>query len=519
MEAQKYPVSTADFERIRTENYLYVDKTEYIHSLVTRGVFYFLSRPRRFGKSLLQSTLAAYFSGQRELFKGLAIDRLQPEPWETYPVLRLDLSGKAYTDKASLTSLLDMQLQGWELKYGIKDTRKTVDERFTVLLHRITELTGKKVVILIDEYDSPLSETIGNKELQESYREQLHGFYSVLKREERNIQFCMLTGVTKFGKVSVFSGLNNLNDITFDNQYAGICGITEKELRTYFTPGIERLAEAENCSMEEAFNQLKFYYDGYHFTKSLLDIYNPFSVLKALDRCEIEDYWCITGMPTLLSKSLRDIDFNIEELKEIGVTQSMLGDVSVYKTDPIPLFYQTGYLTIKDYDQEAKIYTLRYPNREVERGILNNILRLYIPSMTTTEGSIVLMRRDLCNGKPEQFVARLKAYLAGIPSKLRTHVSQYENYYHTIFYCIMSLIGLNVKVEYNTSSGFIDVVIETKDYIYIIELKVNGSAAVAMRQIEKKQYAAPFAMDPRKLFKVALGFSKKTASITSSIIF
>ncbi len=518
MERQKYPVSTADFERIRTENYLYVDKTEYINSLVTSGVFYFLSRPRRFGKSLLQSTLAAYFSGKRELFKGLAIDRLQPNQWETCPVLRLDLSGKAYLDANSLTSLLDMHLQAWEAEYGVKDVREAADERFAVLLRTLTSLTGKRVVILIDEYDTPLSEAIGNKELQESYREQLHGFYSVLKREEEHIKFCMLTGVTKFGKVSVFSGLNNINDITFDNQYAGICGITEEELRTYFTPGIKRLAEAENCSTKEAFDLLKFYYDGYHFTKSLLDIYNPFSVLKALDRCEIEDYWCTTGMPTLLSKSLRDIDFNIEDLKEIGVTQSVLGDISVYKTDPIPLFYQTGYLTIKAYDPETKMYTLRYPNREVERGILNNILRLYVPSTMPSEGSIVFMRRDLCNGKPEEFVARLKTYLAGIPSKLRVNVSKYENYYHTIFYCIMSLIGLDVKVEYNTSTGFIDVVIETKDYIYIIELKINGSATVAMRQIEKKQYAAPFALDSRKLFKVALGFSKKTASITSSII-
>lgn len=373
MERQKYPISTADFERIRTENYLYVDKTEYINSLVTSGVFYFLSRPRRFGKSLLQSTLAAYFSGKRELFKGLAIDRLQPNQWETYPVLRLDLSGKAYLDKNSLTSLLDMHLQAWEAEYGVKDVREAPDERFAVLLRTLAANTGKKAVILIDEYDSPLWETIGNIELQDLYREQLHGFYSVLKKEETHIKFCMLTGVTKFGKVSVFSGLNNLNDITFDNQYAGICGITEKELKTYFTPGIERLAEAEQCTPEEAFNLLKFYYDGYHFTKSLLDIYNPFSVLKALDRCEIEEFWCGTGMPSILSKSLRDIDFNIETLNEVGVPQSVLENLSPYQTDPIPLFYQTGYLTIKAYDRDAKIYTLRYPNREVEKAFLKII--------------------------------------------------------------------------------------------------------------------------------------------------
>lgn len=379
MGTTSYPVSTADFERIRTENFLYVDKTQYIYSLVCKSGFYFLSRPRRFGKSLLLSTIDAYFRGKRELFDGLEISRLQTGVWESFPVLHLDLSGKNYSDKGSLESLLDMHLHNWELKYGITDPRTAIDERFNILIETVAEKSGKKVVVLVDEYDSPLSDSIGNEELQEFFREQLHGFYSVLKKTESKIRFCMFTGVTKFGKLSVFSGLNNMRDISFENRYAGICGITEEELHSYFQEGVEELAEAERKTTEEAYGLLKFYYDGYHFSNCLLDVYNPFSVINALAKQEISDYWCASGIPTLLSKSLRTNDYNLERLNGLMVSAQMLGNLSMYLTDPVSLFYQTGYLTIKSYDSTLKLYTLGYPNREVESGILGNILKLYVP--------------------------------------------------------------------------------------------------------------------------------------------
>lgn len=514
-EIQKYPLSTADFERIRTDGYLYVDKTDYVHTLVSSGIFYFLSRPRRFGKSLLLSTLEAYFLGKRHLFKGLALDRLQPEEWNTYPVLRLNLSGKRYADENSLVSELDLHLERWEKAYGITEPRKDIDERFEILIHTVADVSGKKVVVLVDEYDSPLSDSIYNKELQDHYRDQLHGFYAVLKKTEQHIQFCMLTGVTKFGKVSVFSGLNNLKDITFLDAYAGICGITEDELHTDFETGVKRLAETEGCSLDEAFGQLKFNYDGYHFSKSLLDIYNPFSLMNALDNSEISSYWCASGMPTLLSKSLRNADYDLKQLNNTQVTREALENLSVYRTDPVALFFQTGYLTIKEYDTSSKLYTLGYPNREIERGIFNNVLNLYVPSTPYAGADINKMRETLLRGNPEDFVARLKAYLSGVPSHLKINVSKYENYYHTIFYCIASLIGLDVNVEYNTSRGFIDMLVRTQEYIYVIELKVNGSATLAMRQIEKMGYTDQFATDPRIIYLIGLGFSKKTASISS----
>lgn len=518
MDKQIYPVSTASFETIRTRGFVYVDKTEYVHRLVSEGVFYFLGRPRRFGKSLLLSTIEAYFRGKRELFEGLAITRLEPEEWRRYPVLHLNLSGKAYIDSGSLLSHLDMYLEKWETDYNLGRRREAVDERFTDIILNLSKASGSKVVILIDEYDSPLSAAIDRPELFSLYRDQLHGFYSVIKAMEEHIQFCMLTGVTKFGKISVFSGLNNLKDISFSNQYAGICGITEEELHKCFLPGISRLALEEGCDMEEVYALLKFHYDGYHFSRNLLDIYNPYSVLNALCDSDIRSYWCSSGLPTLLSKMLRKKDYNLEQLSGSRVSENRLDNLSVYDTDALSLFFQTGYLTIKSYDKNTNSYILGYPNREVESGILDNILGIYVPDAKDTATSVAIMRESLASGDPKQFIAELKSYLSGIPSKLRVHVSKYENYYHTIFYCIMSLIGLDIDVEYNTSEGFIDAVIKTNDYIYVIELKINGTAEDAMSQIERKHYTSPFATDRRHLYRIAIGFSKSTATIESSLI-
>lgn len=514
----KLPVSIADFESIRINEFTYIDKTKYVYSLVKDPGYFFLSRPRRFGKSMLLSTIMAYFEGKKELFKGLKIEELKQDEWLIYPVLRLDLSGATYRSEEDLVDILNKYLHKWEKEYEIEFIPKTLPQRFLNVIETVAAKLGKRVVILVDEYDNPLSESIGDERLQEYYREQLHGFYSVLKKAEKHIYFCMLTGVTKFGKVSVFSGINNLYDISLDNKYAGICGITEEELHQYLLPGIEEWAEEEGWSVEEAFNQLKYNYDGYHFSRSLLDVYNPYSVMHAIKKKNISDYWSRTGFPTLLAKSLRNIDYDLETLNGSMATEGMLDNLSVYKTDPTALFYQTGYLTIKDYDRSSQLYTLRYPNREVELGILSGILKLYVPDSSNVEVAIIKMRETLKKGEPEKFIAQLKAFLAGIPSKLRTRVSKYENYFHTIFYCIASLIGLQVDVEYNTSEGFIDMLIRTPNFIYIIELKINGDAESAIKQIEEVHYADQFASDTRRLYKIGIGFSKKTSNITSVII-
>lgn len=393
VETLKYPVSTADFERIRTDGYIYVDKTEYIYSLTESGVFYFLGRPRRFGKSLLLSTIECYFSGKKDLFQGLKIESLKKGDWPELPVMRLDMSGEAFTDSSSVISMLDGHLQHWEAKLQLPKFESTPAQRFARIIREISAAHGgKKVVILIDEYDSPLSAAVGNRKLLDLYRDQLHGFYAVLKSLESHIQFCMLTGVTKFGKVSVFSGLNNLKDITFSDKYAGICGITEKELCRYLQSGIDSLAKKYGWTKDEAVSQLKFNYDGYHFSETLLDVYNPYSVLNALTDLKISPYWGASGMPTLLSKSLRDHDYDIEKLNGIKVSSAKLESLSIYHTDPVALFFQTGYLTIKAYDSSTNLFTLGYPNREVEQSILNDILGLYLPEENDVNATIILMR-------------------------------------------------------------------------------------------------------------------------------
>lgn len=514
-----YPVDTADFRKIRENSFVYVDKTAYIHTLTqNKGTYYFLARPRRFGKSLFLDTLAEYFSGNRDLFKGLAIDSLEPEEWESYPVLRINLTGKAYVDPNSLTAHLTSQLNKIEEEEGLEEDLNEFEGKFASIIRRVFEKSGKRVVILIDEYDAPLSSSIGNAELQEIFREQLHGFYSVLKASEAYIRFCFLTGVTRYGKVSVFSGLNNLRDLTFADEFAGICGVTNEELHKYYSEGIKDFAATKGVSPEEIFKLLKFHYDGYHFSESMLDIYNPFSLNNALANQKIEDYWCRSGVPTILSKSLMEEDFKVETLNGIRVDSDALSDLSMYLMNPIPLFYQTGYITLKSYNSKRQIFTLGYPNREVETGILRNILKYYTGYKKSDKVLIYDMEDALEEGKPEEFLRILTTFLADIPSQLHKYVGRYENYYHTIFYCLTTLMGLDVEAEYSTSEGFIDMVVKTADYIYIIELKVNGTAEDAMTQIEEKHYATPFATDRRKLIKIGIGFSTETHNISTTRI-
>lgn len=375
-----YPIDSANFKWIRENGFVYVDKTRYIHLLLrSKGKYYFLARPRRFGKSLFLDTLAEYFMGHRSLFEGLEICRYHPHEWEAYPVIRLNLSGQAYHEKDTLFAHLSAVLRNFEEEFGVSkpDEHLSVPDRFLNLIRNVSLKTGKGVIVLIDEYDDPLASAIDKPDLQEIYREQLHGFYGTLKKAEEYIKFCMLTGVTRFVKVSIFSGLNNLCDITFDDEFAGVCGVTEEELHRFYGAGASALAEKLGIAKEEVYRRLKYYYDGYHFSENLLDIYNPYSINHVFKKGSFQDYWCQTGIPTILSKILMNSDFDVEKLNGKKAVASDLVDLSMFETNPIPLFYQTGYLTLKSFEDRRGIYTLGFPNREVESGILRNILTAY----------------------------------------------------------------------------------------------------------------------------------------------
>ena len=498
---------------------LYVDKTRYISKLADYGTYYFLSRPRRFGKSLFQDTLKEYFEGNRSLFSGLYIDREKPGEWPKHPVLRFDLSGNKYLDEGSIGRVLRKRLRTLEKSFGVEvEEEDDISIRFEELIEAVAGKTGSQVVVLIDEYDAPLSSAIDAPELHEAFRLELHGFYSVLKKCEEHIRFCFLTGVTRYGKVSVFSGINNLNDITFDDEYAGICGVTEDELHEYYSEGVSEFAEKLEVKDEEAFRMLKYYYDGYHFTENLTDVYNPYSLNYALAKCKIKEYWCESGTPALFTKMLMKMDFDIERLVGVTVKEKVLSNLSAFAKNPIPLFFQSGYLTLKSYDPESQMFTLGYPNREVESGIMSDILQTYNP--TVDEGSEVLerMKESLLVGNPEAFVGAIRVYLSQIPGPLKKRVARYENYYHTVIYCLLSLLGLETRAEFATADGYIDLLIKTQKFIYVIELKLNGTARDAMDQIKSKRYTDPFKLETKKLCMIAIGFSKETKNISDYII-
>lgn len=502
----KYPIGIQDFDKIINEGYTYVDKTELIYKLVHEGSYYFLSRPRRFGKSLLMSTLEAYFSGKRELFHGLAIDKLKKE-WTVYPVLHLDLNTGKYDTKDSLFHVLDDFLCKLEATYGTFPSEKALELRFMGLIARIYEKTGKPVVILVDEYDKPLLQSINNKELQDDFRATLKAFYSALKTQDRYIRFALLTGVTKFGKVSVFSDLNNLTDISMDESYDTLCGITEEEMHRYFEESIQKLADRYDISYEEACARLKKRYDGYHFVEYGTGVYNPFSLLSTFRASKFGNYRFETGTPTFLVQLLQRENFYLPDLTQQQVSADMLNSIDAMDRNPIPVIYQSGYLTIKDYDEEFKVYTLGFPNEEVEEGFANYLLPFY--AHTGSEGAPMYVRNfvlALRNGKPEEFMKRMQVLFADTDYKI---VGNAELYFQNAFYIVTKLLGFYTEVERTISDGRIDMIVKTKDYIYIFEFKYDQSADTALQQIEDKGYAKPFATDGRKIVKIGVNFSRE----------
>jgi hypothetical protein len=505
-----YPIGIQNFESLRYDKYVYVDKTAIVYDLVNSGRYYFLSRPRRFGKSLLLSTIEAYLSGKKELFTGLAIEKLEHE-WVKYPILHLDLNIEKYQDVDSLNRILDFNLSIWEGIYGSSNKEKSFSLRFAGIIERAYHKTGQRVVILVDEYDKPLLQAIGNDSLQDNYRTTLKAFYSVLKTQDQYIRLAFLTGVTKFGKVSVFSDLNNLKDISMSKRYANICGITDKELHDYFDEPVGQLAEANDMTKQECYAKLKEQYDGYHFLIPSDGLYNPFSLLNALNNQNFGDYWFETGTPSFLVQLLKNANYDLNTITETQLTADLLGSIDNMSKSPLAVIYQSGYLTIKSYDKEFKHYTLGFPNKEVENGFIRYLMPYYTPS--TEEQSAFFISNfvmDVRNGHPDDFMQRLQTMFSDTDYKI---VGKMELYFQNAMYVVFKLMGFYTDVERTTNRGRIDVLIKTKDYIYVMELKLDGSAEEALQQIEEKGYAQPFAQDKRKLYKIGVNFSSETRGI------
>src|SRR5574344_1562558 len=506
----KYPIGIQNFESLIHDGYVYVDKTALIYQLADQGRYYFLSRPRRFGKSLLISTMDAYFSGKRELFQGLAIEKME-QKWTKYPILHLDLNTAKYDTKEALDEVLNMKLLEWESIYGVGPGEASLSLRFLGIVKRACEKTGERVVILVDEYDKPMLQAINNEELTKEYRNTLKAVYSVLKTQDGYIKFAFLTGVTKFGKVSVFSDLNNLEDISMNERYIDICGITEKELHTYFDEEVETLGRKNGICKDDCYTKLKNQYDGYHFETGTVGIYNPYSLLNTLKNMKFSDYWFETGTPSYLVQLLKDADYELPDLTQEHITADVLNSIDSMSQNPIPVIYQSGYLTIKDYDEEFRMYELGFPNKEVENGFMNYLLPYYTPvKKTDTAFFIASFVDDVRKGRPEEFMKRMSTMFSRTDYKI---VGDAELYFQNALYLIITMMGFYTDVERTTSEGRIDMTVETKDYFYIFEFKLDGTPEEALRQIEDKGYAKPFAMDPRRLYRIGVNFSSEKRGI------
>lgn len=506
----KYPIGIQNLESLIKDDYLYIDKTDLIYAIVSEGRYYFLSRPRRFGKSILLSTFKAYFEGKQHLFDGLAISKLETK-WENYPIFYFDFNAREYKDEDSLTAELNRHLESLEKEYGSQYQDRAPEERFLHAIENAYEKTGKPVVILIDEYDKPLLQTINRPELQEAYRSKLKAFYSVMKTMDSKIKFAFITGVTKFSKVSVFSDLNNLDDISMWDKFASLCGITDEEIRNVLDSEVELMAEQQQCSKEECYTKLKTYYDGYHFSPNSPGIYNPFSLLTALKRKTFGSYWFDTGTPTFLVEVMKANNYQLENLNQEVAQPDLLGSLDSIKQTPIPLLFQSGYMTITGYDSVFGIYHLGLPNQEVSESFTKFLLPYYSPIQKGQEAFFVVnFVKEIQNGQPEAFMKRLEALFADGNYQV---IGDEEKYFHNAVFIIFKMLGFYVDVEYATTDGRIDLLMKTKEYIYVLEFKINESADAALQQIEDKQYAKPFMNDSRPLYQIGVNFSTKTRRI------
>ena len=515
MVQRKYPIGVQDFESLRKDGYLYVDKTAIIHDIVSRGRYYFLSRPRRFGKSLLISTLQAYYEGKRDLFQGLAMEQLEQE-WRVHPVLRLDLNTEKYDSIDSVDRKLDREFKIWEELYGADEAEVTLPMRFEGIIRRAYKKTGERVVILIDEYDKPLLQAISNKPLQNEYRATLKAVYGALKSMDGCIMFALLTGVTKFGKVSVFSDLNHLRDISMLEQYTEICGISEKELHSYFRNEITEMAELHQTSYDDMTDMLRQNYDGYHFAPNTNGMYNPYSLLNVFANKKLGSYWFETGTPTYLVELLKSNEYKLDDVNGYIVGIEGLSGTDAADTDAIPVIYQSGYLTIKDFNPRFQSYTLGYPNKEVEEGFIKFLIPHYT-AKRETNGVFEIQNfvREVESGDIDGFFTRLRSFFSDTTYEV---IRLQELHYSNVLYIVFKLLGFYTQVEYKTSNGRIDLVLQTPDYIYVMEFKLSGTAQEALQQINDKGYAQPFEKDPRKLYKIGVNFSNETRNIDEWLV-
>ena len=515
---RKLPIGIQSFEKLREQDFVYVDKTEYIYEIAHSNVPYFMSRPRRFGKSLLLSTMKAYWEGKKDLFKGLIIAKLEennPDAWREYPVFYFDFNGENYLEEDALEKKIDGILSVWEADYGISNEDATLGARFSNLLKAAHEKTNLRCVVLIDEYDKPLLEAADYEDLQEHNKSVFKGFFSTLKSADEHIQSVFITGVTKFHKVSIFSDLNQLRDISLSKRYSGICGITEDELKENFEDHIKGLAESQNISFEKCMTLLKKNYDGYHFSAGGLGIYNPFSLLNALADEDFASYWFETGKPTFLIKKLKDNKFEINKLNDrtLYASERILKDYTGDNLEQIPLLYQTGYLTIVDFDSMVREYTLAFPNEEVKYGFLESLMPLYVEKSGAGYGlDIFTLRRYVENGNLDKIRDVLKGLFANITYTLET--DPFEHYFQAVIYLVFTLLGKFTTCEMHTYTGRIDCVLQTKNYIYLFEFKRDDTAETALKQIEDNNYESVFNADARKLYKIGVAFDSSTRMLS-----
>ena len=508
MARKLYPIGIQTFERIRKEDMFYVDKTEYVYRMThTDGKFFFLSRPRRFGKSLLVSTFKSYFEGKKELFKGLAIEELEKE-WNEYPVLHFSLAGGKHMEKEQLDQYLLYILKENEDRFGVDYNSPAPNVRLLNLIRTVTAKTGKQAVVLIDEYDAPLLDVAHEKEKLDVLRNTMRNFYSPLKDCEPLLRFVFLTGITKFSQLSIFSELNNIKNVSMDEPYAGICGITKEELLTQMSDDIDALAEHLELSREETIQELKDHYDGYHFTWPSPDVFNPYSLLNCFADGKLKAYWFGSGTPTYLIEKMREFHVLPSQLGRVRSKASSFDAATERMTSLTPLLYQSGYLTIKDYEKKIDVYTLDFPNKEIEVGLFDSLLPGYLGSGIDT-GRVVIadISSYINSSKMDEALQMLADFLETIPYCDNTN---YEGHYQQMFYIIFALLtDYNILVEQHTAKGRIDFTLETADTIYVMELKFNKSAEEALAQIEVRHYADAFKMSGKKVVKVGLNFSIK----------
>ena len=510
-EIRKYPVGIQTFAKIREGNYVYVDKTKYIVQMLENGSQYvFLSRPRRFGKSLFVSTLHAYYEGRKELFEGLSLGDYEKN-WVKHPVLHFDMSTAKHMEPARLISELEGKLCQMESIYGTEDWAKGTNQRLECLVKRAYEQTGQKVVLLIDEYDAPLLDVVHEKENLKPLRQIMRNFYSPIKYLDPWLEFCFITGITKFSQLSIFSELNNLDNISMFDHYSAICGISKTELLTEMKPDVEILAKALGKTFDETVEELKNFYDGYHFSEKSEDVFNPFSLIKALRNQKIAAYWFSSGTPSYLIKTLQKYHVGILDIEKKRASVDDFDVSPEQMTSAVPLLYQSGYLTIKKYNPILQSFQLDYPNKEVRLGMVKSLAPNYLsPIQMDNNGFIFEFLEQLYDGTMDGALQKMQAYLASISNRLS---NKNEKDFQTVFYLIFNLLGGYIRVEEDSATGRADAVLHMPDTVYVMELKYDKTADEALRQIDEKGYLIPYSADGKRLVKVGINYDSERRTI------